>query len=467
MKKLVLKIDSLIQSNIVLWLMVALGTLVHGILCFGQTIWLDEALTGTYIRMGWGELLAFTTTDVHPPLYYLIVKAGITLFGDHLYVVKLFSYLPFVFMLILTAVKVSKEYGNRTAFLVLVFLCTAPCVIERNAEMRMYQWAMFFVFAFALWLFAAAKEQRRKDWMICLAFGLGAAYTHYYALVAVILLYAIIFLANIKKRPVVISILINAVVSIAGYLPWLIVFLGQAKSLKETGWWQEAGLGLAEIYEYLVFPFSEKTGYEAVLFLALLLAVVICWIIGKRKEHKIETAACIGTYLLLIVLGLLIVVFYQPVFIPRFIYPTVGVLLLGMAILLAEWRTEVICLIGAVLLIFAAKTYNSQLHYQYDDDSVPALNSFMESIEGDSLIVCDQDAVKCIVEYLYPGQSVENDADVEEKQVTGKKVYYFVCDDSSLEENRLKTFGISGYTCIKEVDLLYHGFDIYEAEKER
>lgn len=466
MKKLVSKIDLLIQSNIVLWLMVILGALVHGILCFGETIWLDEALTGTYIRMGWGELLAFTTTDVHPPLYYLIVKAGITLFGDHVYVVKLFSYLPFVFMLLLTAVKVQREYGSRIAFLLLAFLCATPCIIERNAEMRMYQWAMFFVFAFALWLFDAAKGNK-KDWIICLIWGLCAAYTHYYALVAVALLYAIVFFVNIKKRPVVIRILINGAVSVAGYLPWLLVFLGQAKTIKETGWWQEAGLSLTDIYEYFTFPFTEKTGYEAVLFLGMLIAAIFFWIIGNKKEHKIEAAACIGTYLLLIVLGLLIVVFYQPVFIPRFIYPTVGVLLLGLSLVISRWRTEVLCLLGVVLLLFAAKTYNSQLHYQYDPDSVSALNGFMETIEEDALIVCDQDAVKCIVEYLYPEQEVENDVAVEAEELVDKTIYYFVCDENSLEENRLEVFGISEYTHQKEIYLLYHGFDIYKAVEER
>ena len=80
MKKIILGLDRLLQSNIVLWLMVIGGAIVHGLLCFGQTIWLDEALTGTYIRMGWAELLAFTTTDVHPPLYYFIVKLGIIFF---------------------------------------------------------------------------------------------------------------------------------------------------------------------------------------------------------------------------------------------------------------------------------------------------------------------------------------------------------------------------------------------------
>lgn len=464
MKKIVSKIDFLIQSNTVLWLMLIGGAILHGILCFGQTIWLDEALTGSYIRMGWGELLAFTTTDVHPPLYYFIVKAGITLFGDHVCVVKLFSYLPFVLTLILTAVKVRREYGNRTAFLILVFLCTTPCIIERNAEMRMYQWAMFFVYAFALWLFSAVKTKRRNDWLICLLFGLGAAYTHYYALVAVAILYAFFFFANIKDKKIVINILINGVISVAGYLPWLLVFFGQAKTLKETGWWQEAGLSLADIYEYVIFPFAEKTGYEEMLFIGLLFVVMLCLILGKGKEYKAETTAAISTYILLILLGILVVIFYQPVFIPRFIYPTVGVLLFGMAMVAAKWRTEIICVMGAVLLLFAAKTYNSQLHYQYDGDSVPALHAFMETIEEDSLIVCDQDGVKCIVEYLYPEQEIENDTDVIEEQVAERDVYYFVCEDNSLEENRLENLGISGYTHIKEVNLLYHGFDIYKAD---
>lgn len=467
MKKIVSKLDSLIQSNIVLWLLAIGGAVLHGILCFGQTIWLDEALTGSYIRMGWRELLAFTTTDVHPPLYYLIVKTGITLFGDHVYVVKLFSYLPFVCMLLLTTVKVRKEYGNRTAFLLVVFLCTAPCIIERNAEMRMYQWAMFFVFAFALWLFGAVKEQKKADWLICAVLGLCAAYTHYYALISVALLYAIVFFANSKKRKVVINILICAVVSAVGYLPWLLVFLGQAKTLKETGWWQEAGISLADIYEYLVFPFTEKTGYEAVLFLLILAAVIICWVMGKKAEYKMESAACIGMYLLLILLGILIVVFYQPVFIPRFIYPTVGVLLLGLALIMTKWRTEILCLAGAVLLLFAAKTYNSQLRYQYDADSVPALNAFMENIEEDALVICDQDAVKCVVEYLFPEQKIENDTAVEAEEMSGRTVYYFVCDESSLEENRLESMGISEYEPVREVSLLYHGFEIYRAVEER
>jgi len=161
---------------------------------------------------------------------------------------------------------------------------------------------------------------------------------------------------------------------------------------------------------------------------------------------------------LLIFSGILIVIFYQPVFITRFIYPTVGVLLLGLAFVIAQWRTEAVCIISAFLLLFAAKTYNSQLHYQYNEDSVPALHAFMETVGEDALIICDEDAVKCIVEYLYPKARVENDTDVENMDATDRNLYYFVCDESSLEENKAERVG--------EIELMYHSFAIYKILNE-
>lgn len=467
MDKLASRFEQFIQSNIVLWLMVIGGTFIHGVLCFGQTIWLDEALTGTYIRMGWEELLRFTTTDVHPPLYYFIVKLGITLLGDRIYVVKLFSYLPFILILLFSIIKVKKMYGNKLVFVLLAFLCTTPCIIERNAEMRMYQWAMFFVFAFTIYLFEAVKTMTWKAWTSSLVFGVLAAYTHYYALVAVTILYALVFLVNCKTRIVVFRVLLNTVVSVITYLPWLLVFFGQAKTLRETGWWQEAGLKLKDVYEFLIWPFQDRTGYEPMFFLILLVCACIYVLWKKDCENQKSAILCIGAYLLLILSGILIIVLYQPVFITRFIYPTVGVLLFGLALIISQWRTEVICIVSALLLLFAAKTYNSQLHYQYNGNSVPALNAFMETVNEDTLIICDQDAVKCIVEYLYPNVLVENDIELEESDVLDKEMFYFVCDESSLEMNRLETLNVSQYKYVGEITLMYHGFEIHEIINER
>ena len=134
---------------------------------------------------------------------------------------------------------------------------------------------------------------------------------------------------------------------------------------------------------------------------------------------------------------------------------------------MSKWRTEVICVMSVLVLVFAAKTYNSQLHYQYNEDSVPALNAFMETVGEDALFICDQDAVKCIIEYLYPDVRVENDTDVDRNLIEDEKLYYFVCNESSLEEDRLETLNVSQYEYVGEISLMYHGFEIHEIIRER
>ena len=167
MKKLIGTIDKILEyimnSRIILWIMVVIASFAFGILCFGKTIWLDEALTGTFIRYPFGEMIQITASDVHPPLYYIIVKIAISLFGDHLWVIKIFSFLPFILMLVITACKVAKMIGNSAAFILSALLCIAPCIIVKHAEMRMYPWAMFFVFAFAVFLYSAIQSNKKSE----------------------------------------------------------------------------------------------------------------------------------------------------------------------------------------------------------------------------------------------------------------------------------------------------------------
>lgn len=454
MKKIINTIDKLMESKIVSWVMVIIGSSVFGILCAGKTIWLDEALTGTYIRKGWWELVCFTATDVHPPLYYLIVKMAVFLFGDHIYVIKFFSYIPFIFSLILTTTKVRKVYGDRMAFVLLAMLCTTPCIIDRNVEMRMYQWAFFFVYAFAIYLFEMVRDGNAKNCFWALTLGVCAAYTHYYALIAVAILYMLVFAENIVRKVARLVILRNILISSILYFPWLKIFFSQARELKESGWWQEGIVNIKTIYDYIVWPFKDNTGYEPAFFILLLFCVIL-YMKQKAFPNRLESCNCIGVYIVLITIGFLIITLYQPVFITRFIYPVVGVLLLGIAIVVSRWKTEYVCLICVLILFFGAKTYNSQLHYQFAENSIPALENIMEDVDREnSIILCDEDAVKCIVEYLFPNYTIENISESTKLDLSDKKVYFFICNSDSMEENKFKK--------LEDIYIQYHAFTIYQ-----
>ena len=58
-----------------------LGSILAGfsVLALGNitrwSIWFDEAFSAYLIRYSYSEVAQFTATDVHPPLYYWLLKA--------------------------------------------------------------------------------------------------------------------------------------------------------------------------------------------------------------------------------------------------------------------------------------------------------------------------------------------------------------------------------------------------------
>ena len=74
-------------------------------LCFSSDIWYDELFTVGMIQYTYGELINFTAQDVHPPLYYMIVKFFVDLCklilpGVHaVAVAKIVSVMPYFVLL--------------------------------------------------------------------------------------------------------------------------------------------------------------------------------------------------------------------------------------------------------------------------------------------------------------------------------------------------------------------------------
>ena len=90
------------------WLFLSIGIvmLINSIrLCFSSDIWYDELFTVGMAEHSYGELVSFTAKDVHPPLYYCIVKLVLDLCklvnpsADSVIVIKCVSVLPYFFQI--------------------------------------------------------------------------------------------------------------------------------------------------------------------------------------------------------------------------------------------------------------------------------------------------------------------------------------------------------------------------------
>lgn len=153
-----------------------------------ESLWYDEAYTGSLVRQSFSSIIHITGGDNHPPLYYLALRAFTLVFGNTVFTLRLFSVIGALAMAALGIGPVRRALGDRAGFIYTVFTPAMPITISMAQEARMYTWAAFLVTGSALYGYFGWLEGKTKDWILFGVFTVAAAYTHYYALLAVALL---------------------------------------------------------------------------------------------------------------------------------------------------------------------------------------------------------------------------------------------------------------------------------------
>ena len=216
-------------------------------LCASTDIWYDELFTMGFIEQPVGRLLELAARDVHPPLYYLIVKAvveAVHFFApgvNSVMIAKAVSVLPYFGLLGYAAVLVRKRDGWLCAGLTAFCLLAMPQMSNYTTEIRMYGWALFFLTA-AFWhVREILLTGKRKHWAAFFIYAVCAAYCHYFAAVSAFCLYvALAVLLLWRKRSSRLQTLapwfLCAALSVLVYLPWLPSAISQVASVREDYW---------------------------------------------------------------------------------------------------------------------------------------------------------------------------------------------------------------------------------------
>lgn len=104
----------------------------------------DEALTETVSGLSYGNLLRTVSLDNHVPGYYTLLWAWVRVFGNGLFMLRLFALLPVLLMLVLSI----RFLRSETAIL----LSVSPFLLHLSVELRMYGLLALcgFLFVFAL-----------------------------------------------------------------------------------------------------------------------------------------------------------------------------------------------------------------------------------------------------------------------------------------------------------------------------
>ncbi|MBX4205103.1 MAG: glycosyltransferase family 39 protein [Candidatus Doudnabacteria bacterium] len=209
-------------------------------------LWHDEAFSALYVRdYSWSEMMYRIGLDVHPPLYYWLLRIWTFPFGMGLISLRGFSILFGVLTVWAAYLLVKKAFGNQTLGLLAALLVALnPFQAQYALEARMYTLGTFLILYSSYWLLKALDTKRWKDWIIYGVLAAACIYTHYYLIFSVAAqgLYLVYWL--FKNKQVNSGILKNQTIRVIGayalsfilFLPWLKQFLIQRSRVEHQYW---------------------------------------------------------------------------------------------------------------------------------------------------------------------------------------------------------------------------------------
>jgi uncharacterized membrane protein len=307
-------------------------------------IWIDEAFTKALVRHSYGEITQLIKNDFHPPLYFFELKLFVTLFGLNNFTLRLFSVLGILATILLVYGTGQKIFGKSGALYFCLLMVSLPMLAEYTHEARMYTWGSFTVTGTFLFASRFISSNKQSDLIWCMVFSLLAAYTHYYALLAVFWgnVFVSIFLF-IKRNNQFKIHLIYSIIALLLYVPWFTAVLGQTKKVAGSYW--VPALSWQTFSSCLLSPFAPKIYLAPFLPLALMIYGLILWIIYRNFIARKEKQG--------LVLGLSLCMFWCTIF------TAIVISLLMQPILYMRYLSNIIVLLLIPVTLFFTATKNN------------------------------------------------------------------------------------------------------------
>ncbi|MEQ1604811.1 MAG: glycosyltransferase family 39 protein [Pyrinomonadaceae bacterium] len=254
----------------------------------GETcLWFDEIFSVHAASQPWNSLLAFVALDlIHPPLFYLILKAWIAIGGDStmwLRMLPLACSVLAILPLFLLLDELKQSFNVKA--LTLCILIVSGSILKYSLEVRMYS-LMLCLSLFSIWLFVRSVE-RRAGILPLIAVNILLIYTHYFGwfVVASEGAAALLFYRGSWKK-----IFAMAAVSIMAFTPWIAAIYdasgaGAGSGLAQNiGWMSRPGVREITVFAFnVVEPFYCQLGSSEPIsnFLVTLPVLVLLTIIAS------------------------------------------------------------------------------------------------------------------------------------------------------------------------------------------
>lgn len=269
-----------------------------------RPLWWDEGISIYLAHQSIPAILADRAADVHPPLYFLLLRAWIALTGPSDVASRLLSVAFGVLSVPVLYILGRRLADVRVGRIAALLLALAPFHIAHSQEARMYTLvplaALFSTYVLAR-LADDDNHVGRKGWPAYTAAILVGIYVHYYA-AFVPLFHGVYLLLHRRFDRSLVWHWIRSLVGAAGlYLPWL-VFIGPTFLRTAVGKARveaDTALSLPDLAGQFLLTITQDnagsppSGWQvagALLFAGLALAGTIHWI-HARRNHRYRADA--------------------------------------------------------------------------------------------------------------------------------------------------------------------------------
>ena len=486
-------------------------------LCFFESVWCDEVFSLYIIQGSYLDILINTAVDVHPPLYYFILKfftdviGGVFPFINVVMLTKVISFSSITILFYFSVFKLTKVINKNIVSLFLLIFFGVSAISDFSITVRMYGFALLFVFVALYYLIRIIKFNQDKDWKRFVLFFELSALTHYFALIAAGAMFVyLLFYVLLNKKQDFWKWYKYLFYAILAFVPWLVVFICQFAYISSFGFWitKPDSSGIFSIINYGFAPkvLGAKGTFENVLMLvvfAIYFALFVSNCLNKKLDKNEKWIAFSGMFvsLFLYAFGLAVSILITPVFVERYANPIFGALCLSFGYNIYLFMKHYIvdklknknilksngrCVAAtfATLLIAITSIYslfniiNNVKHEQINNDNFVKNAQFFDEHKED-ILISDYGRVQSVFEYSHnvniDGIEGEDVSWWENVTLLKHKAYNYESIKTQLESNKtvillhttidLEEFGKYNINCHK-IDELYiesgDVVDIYE-----
>ena len=414
---------------------IVIGIIFVSLGAFHSNLWFDESYSVGLARHTFGEIWSIGGHDVHPILYYWMLRIVYLMTGGTIMAYRIFSVIPIAIMIILGYTHIRKDFGEKTGFIFSFLSAFLPEMAQYAIEIRMYSWAILAVTILALYAYRLTKEDNTKNWIIFGLSSLASIYLHYYGLMAagLINVFLLIYLIVKKRKKGIIFIISFGILQSLAYLPWLVNFATQLSNVS-SGYW----IGFSfpktpmELLSSQLAGYVKTSDYTGLIVPTVLALELYAYMIYKTykyvkaKEDLNSFKWSVIVYFAVILAAIVITALMKTsILYYRYLFVITGLYIFAVSFILGKEgnRIEIVAILSVIAIL---GVYNNivMMKDNYDYSNQEPIKYLNENVkEGDTIVYAD-----------FGGGSVVA------VQFADNQVYFYNADNWGVEE-AYKAFG--------------------------